>query len=411
MQGLWIAPWLIDVEGVDRAGVVRHLFVMALAPSIGALLLGLAADRLNRRGIGPQAQLTFITTVFVAAQFTLILGLPVPSYLPWSIVAAAVSATVLSYAILAEYVPEELTGRINGVLNLFHFGAAFAVQYAIGLAVQHWASENGHYPAIAYRVAFGLNLVLQVAALAWFELPRIRKLLSIPASTCIGNRVRHQTASTPAGPYQRALRVWLGLCEAARAEATSWRRAALGSAALSALLAGTLVWTAARQSVISHVIDLDRVHTANILHSLMQPVAPSDAQIAYFLGRFVSNVRSLSLDPIVVRANWLEAFDYATEDAVLTLNNYARDADPFAKIGAQAVIVEVMYVVRASTDSFEIRWRERSYQGGILTRIDSFTGMASIVFNFAAGTNPGKNPLGLYIRALDWAADLSAHRT
>jgi len=71
----------------------------------------------------------------------------------------------------------------------------------------------------------------------------------------------------------------------------------------------------------------------------------------------------------------------------------------------------VIYVVRASTDSFEIRWRERSYQGGVLTRIDSFTGMASIVFNFAAAANPSKNPLGLYIRALDWAADLSPHRT
>jgi len=273
LQGLWVVPWLIDVEGVDRAGVVRHLFVMALAPSIGALLLGLAADWLNRRSIGPQAQLTFVVTVFVAAQLTLIFGLPVPSYLLWSIVAAAVSATVLSYAILAEYIPQELTGRVNGLLNLFHFGAAFAIQYAIGLIVQHWTSVNGHYPVIAYRVAFGLNLTLQLAALIWFELPRIRKLLSALASTCIRKRVRHQLVPIPASPYQQALRAWLGWCDAAHVEATSWRRTAFGSASLSALLAGTLAWMAAQQSVTSYVIDVDRVHTANNLH--WQTASPS----------------------------------------------------------------------------------------------------------------------------------------
>jgi len=34
--------------------VIRHLFIMAVALTIGALLLGTAADRLSRRGIWPQ---------------------------------------------------------------------------------------------------------------------------------------------------------------------------------------------------------------------------------------------------------------------------------------------------------------------------------------------------------------------
>jgi hypothetical protein len=40
LQGLWAAQWFKDVEGLDRAGVVIHLFAMAVALSLGAILLG-----------------------------------------------------------------------------------------------------------------------------------------------------------------------------------------------------------------------------------------------------------------------------------------------------------------------------------------------------------------------------------
>jgi MFS family permease len=53
LQGLWAAQWLKDVDGFDRAEVVQHLFGMAVALSLGAILLGTAADRLRRRGVGP----------------------------------------------------------------------------------------------------------------------------------------------------------------------------------------------------------------------------------------------------------------------------------------------------------------------------------------------------------------------
>jgi MFS family permease len=172
LQGLWAAQWLSDVDGLDRAGVVQHLFIMAVALSVGAIGLGIAADRLRRRGVGPEALLGGVATIFVAIQLALILRLPLPSYLLWSGVAATGAATVLSYAILAEYFPKELTGRANGALNLFHIGVAFAVQYAIGLVVQQWIPAAGHYPESAYQTAFALIVVCQLAAWIWFMIPR-----------------------------------------------------------------------------------------------------------------------------------------------------------------------------------------------------------------------------------------------
>jgi MFS family permease len=181
LQGLWAAQWLKDVEGLDRAGVVIHLFAMAVALSLGAILLGVAADLLRRRGVGPGSLLGVVAAVFIATQFALILRLPLPSYLQWAVVAAVGAATVLSFAILAEYFPKQLAGRANGALNLFHIAAAFVVQYTTGLVLQHWAPQAGHYPEIAYQTAFALNLALQVAAWIWYMFPRaqpIRKMAS-----------------------------------------------------------------------------------------------------------------------------------------------------------------------------------------------------------------------------------------
>ncbi|MFZ2156687.1 MAG: MFS transporter [Bradyrhizobium sp.] len=172
LQGLWAAQWLSDVDGLDRAGVVQQLFVMAVALSVGAMVLGVAADRLRRPGVGPEMLLALVASVFISAQLALILRLPLPSLFLWAVVAAVGAATVLSFAILTEYFPKELTGRANGALNLFHIAAAFVVQYATGVVLAQWTPQAGHYPEIAYQTAFAINLVLQVAAWIWFVRPR-----------------------------------------------------------------------------------------------------------------------------------------------------------------------------------------------------------------------------------------------
>jgi MFS family permease len=110
-------------------------------------------------------------TMFIAAQLALILRLPLPSYVPWIVVAAVGAGTVLSYAILAEYFPKELAGRASAALNVFHIGGAFVVQYMTGLVVQLWPPIDGHYPEVAYQAAFAFNVGLQIVAGIWFAAP------------------------------------------------------------------------------------------------------------------------------------------------------------------------------------------------------------------------------------------------
>ena len=172
LQGLWAAPWLSDVEDLDRAALVNHLLAMAVALSVGALLLGLLATRLRRRNIQPQAVFGVVAALFITAQVALILRWPLPSYVLWCFVAAVGAVTVLSYAIVADYFPKELARRANAALNVFHIGGAFVLQDLIGIIIDYWPVEAAHHPMIAYQVAFGIDLALQLAAWIWFMWPR-----------------------------------------------------------------------------------------------------------------------------------------------------------------------------------------------------------------------------------------------
>lgn len=176
LQSLWAAPWLADVEGLDRQSLMTQLFIMALGVSLGALLLGVMADRLRRRGITAELLLAGMAGVFIVAELALVFRLAMPSLLPWCVVSVMGAATVLSFAMIAEYFPQELAARANGALNLAHFGAAFAVQYGIGLVVGQWSPQDGHYPVVAYQFAFGLSVALQAATLLWFAVPWLRTL-------------------------------------------------------------------------------------------------------------------------------------------------------------------------------------------------------------------------------------------
>jgi MFS family permease len=178
LLGLWAAAGLTDVERFDRASLVRHLLVMAVALCLGALLIGWAADRLRNSGISLRTLLGCLAALFIAVQFALIFRCFSSSYVVWAMIAAVGSGTVLTSSILAEYFPKELTGRANAALNVFHMGGAFALQCLTGFVIQAWAKDHGHYPEVAYQAAFAINLLLQIIALVWFSLPQLQSLAS-----------------------------------------------------------------------------------------------------------------------------------------------------------------------------------------------------------------------------------------
>ncbi len=169
LQTLWAGPWLRDVAGLDRIAAGQHLFVMGVAFLIGILLSGVVADRLVRRGVSLLTVNTGFLVLFLASQLLIIFEGLVPPVISWSLFAMTGHTAVLAYPWLAGYFGAELSGRSNTAANLLLFGTAFAVQYAIGWAIDLYpATKAGGYDPAAYRMAFAAILALQVLALLWY---------------------------------------------------------------------------------------------------------------------------------------------------------------------------------------------------------------------------------------------------
>ena len=220
--------------------------------------------------------------------------------------------------------------------------------------------------------------------------------------------VRYGTTPEAVTPYQRAAQLWDDRIGSARVQAKNWRLAFFGCLALSGGLAGGLVWQSARGHITPWVVEVDKLGEARAVAPAESGFQPSDPQIAWHLARLIENVRTIPADPIVLRQNWLRAYDFATEKGAQALNDYARNNDPFAQVGKIQVAVDVSSVIRASPGSFRVAWIERRYQDGSLIETSRWSAILSVVHQTPRTADDlRKNPLGIFVDALNWSKELS----
>ncbi|MEI9416034.1 conjugal transfer protein TrbF [Mesorhizobium sp. Cs1321R2N1] len=220
--------------------------------------------------------------------------------------------------------------------------------------------------------------------------------------------VRYGTTPQPETPYQRAAQAWDERIGSARVQAKNWRLMAFGSLVLAGGFAAALVWQSARGSVVPWVVQVDKFGEAQVVASAMADFKPTDPQIAWHLARFIEQLRSIPDDPVVVRQNWLRAYDYTTDRGAISLNDYARLNDPFAKVGKIQIAIDVSSVIRASPDSFRVAWTERRYENGSLASTERWTAILTIVIQQPRDAERLKaNPLGVYVNAINWSKELS----
>ena len=116
-------------------------------------------------------------------------------------------------------------------------------------------------------------------------------------------------------------------------------------------LAGGLVWQSTRGHIVPWVVQVDNIGQAQAVAPAAADYRPTDPQVAWHLARFIEQVRSIPADPIIVRQNWLRAYEFTTDRGAAALNDYARANDPFtndmlvARIGVHE---ENAWMLRAS---------------------------------------------------------------
>jgi type IV secretion system protein TrbF len=219
---------------------------------------------------------------------------------------------------------------------------------------------------------------------------------------------RYSQSVEPQTPYQKAAQAWDERIGSARVQAKSWRLMAFSALALSAGLASALVWTQARGQIVPWIVEIDPRGQIQTVAPATGDYTPSDPQIAFQLSEFISYVRAVPSDPIIMRRNWLKAYDFTNDTGAQALNGYAQANDPFSRTGSEQVDIEVLSVLRASPSSFRVTWLERRYANGQLNQTDRWSSILTITVKPPHDPERlRRNPLGLYITALTWTRELN----
>ncbi|WP_343699603.1 conjugal transfer protein TrbF [Caulobacter sp.] len=208
-------------------------------------------------------------------------------------------------------------------------------------------------------------------------------------------------------PYHRAAQVHDDRDGAKLVQARNWRLMAFGCLALASLSTGAFAYVQLTRPVRAYYVPVDPTGRPGRIEAADQVYRPTQAQIAFVVADFVSLVRAKSTDPIVLRQNWTRAYGFIAGDAKTTLSDYARTSDPFARLGQEAVSVEIVAVLPRGPSSYQVQWRETRFEQGAPAPPERWTGVFTI--NQRRPRNEVElraNPLGIVITAFQWSREL-----
>ncbi len=212
----------------------------------------------------------------------------------------------------------------------------------------------------------------------------------------------------PETPYQRAEQVWDERIGSSRKQAENWRIAAFGSMFISLVSVGGMIYLGQLPKTEVEVVQVDQLGNARYSGRAGQSMAewrPSEKQIEFHLRRFLRMTRSLSSDMMVVRQNWLDAYNYIADEAVNQLNSETRALSPFKRMETQTVSISIEDTLRLSPDTWQLDWSEQiwSKKGDMLGK-EHWRGTFKVEMQIPDSKEKlAKNPLGMYITHYSWS--------
>jgi len=209
---------------------------------------------------------------------------------------------------------------------------------------------------------------------------------------------------TPEGctqtPYARARQAYVGLIGSTRARAAGWQRAFFVSmAALIVAIAG-LIYQSGKAKVTPYVVEVDKWGEVRVVGKAESSTyTPRANAIKHFLSQFVTGICSVPTDPVVMRKNFLNAYNFVTAKGKNTLDAYARARDPFSQVGKLKVAVDIRQVLKVSDTTYQVEWTEKAFgANGTTMRSQGYSGIFEIKFKQPRTEKLIlANPLGIFI--------------
>lgn len=201
----------------------------------------------------------------------------------------------------------------------------------------------------------------------------------------------------PLTPYQQAQQEWDTRIGTSRSQTKNWRICAFLSLLITLMIATVLIFvlkTSKEKIFIAEITKEGRV--VNVAPLVVQ-YQPNEAQKEYFIARFIELTRSLTLDPVAVKQNWLNAYNFLSSRGAERLNTYIKQAIPL--LGKKTITIQILDMNQVSAATMHVRWTEivtntngqeedqKNYSGVFTLALKQPTTRDEIL----------RNPLGIYI--------------
>lgn len=172
IQGQWIAGWLAAVSGVRLTSVITYVSLIAVGQAVGALAWGALADGAVRKGVSAANVFAGAVALCVCIQVAAVGGIGLPASIVWGALVAGAAAMLPLVALLTHF-PQAYAARACASVGVLQYVATLLILSAFDGVAAIWPqAASGQTSATAYATAFMVPIALQLAALAWFLLPR-----------------------------------------------------------------------------------------------------------------------------------------------------------------------------------------------------------------------------------------------
>lgn len=219
------------------------------------------------------------------------------------------------------------------------------------------------------------------------------------------------TAKDPTNPCDYGRAVWDDIHGSAEVQNYNLRKITICLAIAVVMLTGGLIFQSLKSTIEPYIIEVDTttgaVKNAGILSDVKY--TPQDIEVEHFIGEFIVNTRSMPLDSVVYKKNWVTAYSFLTKSAGAKMTAQVKTdkmVDDFGKKTVQVSIISIL-PIDGSNSSYQARWTEEVFMVNsgekkmvpmsgtfTVTRLETKDKKALLV-----------NPLGLYLTDFNWIQD------
>jgi type IV secretory pathway TrbF-like protein len=211
-------------------------------------------------------------------------------------------------------------------------------------------------------------------------------------------------------PYLVARQEWSERYGSYVKAAAAWRTVGILALAMAVTGFGYALYLSTQVKLVPYIVEVDKLGTS-VTSGFPEQIEYADARVVRAaLGNFVTSFRSITPDA-VVQKQYIDrtyALLRTSDPSTQKVNAWFRGNSPFEKAKTSTVAIEVNNIVALSQQTYQIDWTEYERdRKGKETGTRRFRGIATVALTAPQDEAIIRvNPIGLYVRDLDWTAQL-----